>query len=117
MSFRTDVVYKKLNVLELIRNNDFRFCIKAIVFFQLNMNDLCCDVLHNGTNFAETVDRPQAVRSERMLTEVNPAYSHQTASPAQRLGTRRDSRSMVRLDRSNALYGQMRKPIRSNEGM
>jgi len=68
VSFGTDIVYEKLNMLELIWNNDFRFCIKTIVLFQLNMNDLCCDVLHNEINFVETVDRSQAVRSARTQT-------------------------------------------------
>jgi len=68
VSFGTDIVYEKLNMLELIWNNDFRFGIKTIVLFQLNMNDLCCDVLHNEINFVETVDRSQAVRSARTQT-------------------------------------------------
>jgi hypothetical protein len=67
--FGTDIVYEKFNVFELIRNNDFRFCIKTIVLFQLNMNDLRCDALHYELNFVETVDPSQAVRSEAVRSE------------------------------------------------
>lgn len=69
MCFGTDIVYEKFNVFELIRNNDFRFCIKTIVLFQLNMNDLRCDALHYELNFVETVDPSQAVRSEAVRSE------------------------------------------------
>src|SRR6266700_1915202 len=67
----SDFVYNELNVSYVFRNDDFRFCVKTITFFGLNVNNFCCDWLHSEINFAETVERLQMGRSERMQTTAN----------------------------------------------
>ena len=53
MSFGTDFVYNELKVSYVFRIDDFRFCVKTITFFGLNVNNFCCARLHSEINFAQ----------------------------------------------------------------
>ena len=53
MSFGINFVYNELNVSYVFRNDDFRFCVKTITFFGLNVNNFCCARLHSEINFAQ----------------------------------------------------------------
>jgi hypothetical protein len=51
-----------------------------------------------------------------MQTEANPVYLHQTPAPAYRPAPD-EPKAMIMLDGSNALYGQMRKPVSSEKSI